>query len=223
MAEPAKRTALVANGMAPWDALSAGPLVGGSRQNKVDNAFVPIVLTDGNGLVDTAGRQMDTLDIAQAIMIGGTGAVAPKTAADLTARAVTSTRIGGADRWETASAIGDFAMRSDVGNATTNTAPGLAFAFGSAPGATSSASMTALLANGGQPNNATGWADALASGPYAAQARKLVGITPQSFFIGETKALFQKYKSDIDAITAVGLGGSISTETLRDANAVVAG
>ncbi len=53
--KPGRKTALLANGMTPWDSLAAGPLVGNGGGNPV-----PLVLTAGDGLHQAAKDQMQT-------------------------------------------------------------------------------------------------------------------------------------------------------------------
>lgn len=96
------RTAIVASGQGFADALSAGPLAYGS-------AF-PLLLTPTASLSPEVSGAIDTLDIEQVLIMGGTAAVSAQTQAQLTALGVDVRRIAGLDRTATAAAIADLAV-----------------------------------------------------------------------------------------------------------------
>lgn len=96
---PAKAV-IVANGNAPADALAASSLAGA-----VGGA--PILLTPGGELDSSAEAEIARLGVTKAYVVGGTSVISEHVRADvLGAGAVTSvTRLGGADRYETAKLI----------------------------------------------------------------------------------------------------------------------
>lgn len=208
--EPTKKTALLANGYTPWDALAAGPLVG----NSAGRDPLPIILTGPDSLNAHARAQMQNLDVEAAIMIGGTGVLPDALMGQMDSIGVYSTRLAGQDRWGTARAVAEFALRSTTGS-TSNTWPGLGFG-----------NHHPILANGGSMNGsyvndgaASKWADALASGPFAAQTRKIIALTDSTSLPGTTKDMLTVNKAKfITSVIAVGLGNVVSTDTVKQAN-----
>ncbi|HET9733406.1 MAG TPA: cell wall-binding repeat-containing protein [Acidimicrobiales bacterium] len=93
-------TALVASGAAFPDALA-----GGVMSNK--NSF-PMLLTDPNNLSAPTQSALSSLGIKQVFILGGTGAVSANVASQITGMGITVTRISGADRTQTATAIATF-------------------------------------------------------------------------------------------------------------------
>lgn len=204
-----KKTALVANGLVPWDALAAGPLVGNGAGNPV-----PLVLTGGSTLNSEAKRQMQTMDIGHALLIGGDAVIPGAVSSELQGVGTTSTRLSGADRWGTARAISEFALRP-AGATTVNAQPGLGFG-----------SHSPLLVNGGlisltQADN-TKWADALTAGPWAARESKIMALTTTNTLPEATEQMLRSNAATLEPLTAIGLGMAVSTETLNKANAAVA-
>ena len=91
------RTAVLANGRRPFDALAAGPLVAGQ--------LTPILLTETTVLPAVTGAALDDLDIEHVIVLGGSAAVSDEVVASLKASGRTVRRVAGTDRMETAVAI----------------------------------------------------------------------------------------------------------------------
>lgn len=208
--QPAKKTALIANGLTPWDALAAGPLVGNGGGDPI-----PLILTAGGSLHSEAKRQVQTMDIANAVLIGGDTVVPGGVASELTSLGTTSNRLSGADRWGTARAITEFALKSSAPS-TTNTAPGLGFA-----------PHSPLLVNGGAisltQRDDTKWADALTAGAWAARENATIALTTTNQLPEATKQMLTANAATFDPLVAIGLGHAVSTEVLNEANKSVAG
>jgi putative cell wall-binding protein len=90
-------TAILASGVAPFDALAAGPLAAGQ--------LFPILLTAPDALPASTARGLDDLGIAHVIVLGGTGAVSDAVVAELEASGRTVRRVAGVDRAGTAVAV----------------------------------------------------------------------------------------------------------------------
>lgn len=215
--KPRAKTALVANGMAPWDALAAGPLVG--YTGAATQYPIPLILTDGSSLNRNAKTQMQTLDIEHALFIGGKGVLPDSNMTEADGLGAYTQRIAGDDRWKTAAAISDFALKSNTASST-NKFPGLGFG-----------GFRPYLANGGSMNGNTGsavakgaWADALAAGPSAARDGRIIALTDSTSLPGTTADLLKRHSADLARpVIAIGLGGVISTETVQAANAALGG
>jgi putative cell wall-binding protein len=95
------RTAFLANGNGYADALAASGI---AYDNKL-----PIYLTDGSTLSAGTSASMKLNKIQKVIVLGGTAVVseAVKTAAAAVSTVVTTTRVSGADRYATATALAD--------------------------------------------------------------------------------------------------------------------
>lgn len=91
------RTALLANGLQPWDALAGGPLAAGQ--------LFPLLLTETDAIPPATQALLDDYDIQHVIVLGGTGAVSDGVVASLTASGRTVRRVAGADRMATAVAV----------------------------------------------------------------------------------------------------------------------
>ncbi|WP_040155453.1 cell wall-binding repeat-containing protein [Mobilicoccus massiliensis] len=217
--KPYAKTAMVVNGMAPWDALAAGPLV--SKTGSTVTKFpLPVILTAGDSLNVNAKTQLQTLDVQRAIFIGGAGVLPDSLMGEADNLGAYTNRLAGADRWGTAKAVAEFALASDVASST-NKFPGLNF---------QAVKTNPILANGGSINGnmastlARGaWADALAAGPLAAKESRIIALTDSTSLPGTTKDLLSQNKAAFDVpVIAVGLGGVISTETIAAANAAIA-
>lgn len=216
--KPARKTAILANGMAPWDALAAGPLVG----NQADDARfpIPVILTRGEDtMTQFAADQIGQLDIKHLLFVGGKGVLPDALASESTGRGVSVNRLGGDTRWATAKAISDFAMK-DATVSATNAAPGFGF---------SDYVFAPFLANGGSLDGnmssavaRNAWADALAVGPTAARTHRIVALTDSESLPQDTKDLLSTNAAALNPVIALGLGGAVSTTVVNQANAAVA-
>lgn len=204
--KPGKKTALIANGLNPWDSLAAGPLVGNGGGT---NNPVPVILTMGSSLYKDAAMQVQSLDIAHSMLIGGDDVLPAGVESSLDDLGASNTRLGGSDRFDTAKKVAEWALKS-AGASATNTTPGLGFA-----------PHQPLLVNGGVPR-VNAWADALAAGPYAARDNRVIVLTTATSLPEDTKALLTENKAKLDPVIAIGLGAAVSTEVVNHANQLVA-
>jgi len=105
-----RRTAFVATGENFADALAAGPASYASR--------LPVILTEGAALNSHARQALDDLNIQTAIILGGPVAISAATETSVQGAnqnpppttAITTTRLQGADRTETARAIANYSV-----------------------------------------------------------------------------------------------------------------
>jgi putative cell wall-binding protein len=96
------RTAILANGARPADALSAGPLAFGQQW--------PLVLTTATSLPTVTRQALDDLGIQHVVVVGGTAAVSDAIVGELRSTGRTVERVAGADRESTATAIADLVV-----------------------------------------------------------------------------------------------------------------
>ena len=103
------KTALVVNGKSIADAVSASPLVYGSK--------APLILTNGSSISQDALGAITLLGINRVIIVGDTGVVSEKVEEVLKSKLGTSAveRVGGKDRYETAYKIALRSLNSDFG------------------------------------------------------------------------------------------------------------
>lgn len=205
--QPAKRTAVVANGLTPWDALASGPLVGDKQV--ATNQPKPIILTMGNELEGQAKGQLSSLGIQHAILVGGNAVIPEAAEKDLTDRGVSSARLAGANRWETAKAVGDFLLKSRSGS-TRNVNPGFGFV-----------AHSPYLVNGGVVAGApdsTKWADALVIGPVAAGKSRVVSLTDSATLPEATEKFYTEQAHVLEAVIPVGGVNVVSNAVVEAAN-----
>ncbi|MEN3272922.1 MAG: hypothetical protein V7636_1683 [Actinomycetota bacterium] len=91
------RTALVANGSRPFDALAAGPLAAGQ--------LFPILLVQQGSVPKATSDGFRDLAIKHVVVLGGTGAISDDVVTSIKASGITVRRVAGADRMESAIAI----------------------------------------------------------------------------------------------------------------------
>jgi hypothetical protein len=199
--ESSKPTALVATGENFADALSAGP---GALGNA--GGHIPLILTRSGSLSPSAQAQMSELDIQQAVVLGGTGAVSSAVESAISGTGVAVKRIAGANRWETATKFADFERAPW---SATNTAEG-GLGFNTDGAGT-------YLANGYT------FADALAGAPLAGGRNQPIVLTDANTLPTETRSWLKANSSSLNWVTALGLGGAVSTAVLNDANQAIAG
>ena len=175
---PAYKTAILASGEVSADALAAGPLSAALH--------LPVLLTGAAALPTDVLAAIKQLGIRQIFVLGGADRVSANVIAQARAAgAVVVKRIAGANRFETSADLYGFARRP----ATTSAAAGggLGWSSGSA----------AYLANG-----VTGFPDALAVGPLAAQSDAALLTTGPGTLDPSVVAFFTQQK----LVTVVGLG-----------------
>ena len=141
------RTVVIADGVNGADALAAGWWTSFWQ--------VPVLLHDGSDTLPTATQAaLQTLNIDNVIVLGGTARVSNDVADDVASLATaTVTRVSGADRYATS-----VAMAEHLGG-------------WFASGATANGSMVCVASSTGT----TGWADALSAGPWCARASGAAG------------------------------------------------
>jgi lactocepin len=93
------RTAIVANGLRPADALSAGPVAFGQQW--------PVLLTATATLPAPTEQALADLGIQHVVVVGGTSAVSDAVLAQLRSQGRTVERVAGPDREATATAVAD--------------------------------------------------------------------------------------------------------------------
>lgn len=93
------RTALVANGSRPFDALAAGPLAAGQ--------LFPILLVQRSTVPKATSDAFRDLAIKHVVVLGGTAAVSDDVVNSIKASGITVRRVAGADRMESAVAVAD--------------------------------------------------------------------------------------------------------------------
>jgi putative cell wall-binding protein len=93
------RTAILASGERPVDALTAGPVAYGQQY--------PLVLTTAGALPAVTRQALDDLGIQHIVIVGGTAAVSTAVERAVTATGRTIERVAGSDRETTAVAIAD--------------------------------------------------------------------------------------------------------------------
>lgn len=75
----------------------------------------PIFLSDSDALTRTTNLTLEVSALSRLLVVGGTAAVSDEVVAELQSRGFTVTRLGGADRSETAAAIADYAVANGPG------------------------------------------------------------------------------------------------------------
>ncbi len=95
------RTAVLANGLRPVDALVAGA--------PAFAANLPVLLTTGDDLSSAASTALEALDIEHVLLVGGPAVLSDAVVADLTAHGIEVERLFGVDRRATAVAVADYA------------------------------------------------------------------------------------------------------------------
>ena len=200
------------------DALAAGVLTAGvyqggqPRVGDTNDRALPLILTDPSNLSDAARDQVDNLDVENGILVGSENAISAGVKTALEDQGLSTTRLGGVDRYFTAAAVAEFAMRPVAGNATTNEYPGLGFLANDSAGV-ATRDVDAYLANGLK------FPDALAAGPWVGASGDVLNLTMGANALGDgTKDFLTKRASDVDRAIAVGLGAAVSTAVVTEAN-----
>lgn len=195
------RTVFLSNGLAPADALSAGPIA-------YRNTF-PVLLSRPGSIPRVSLDAMRIDGVRNVILLGGTSAVSEAVVTQLRGLGLTVTRVAGADRYGTNTALYNFATRAPKGSAI-STAGGLGYRK----------SATPLLTNG------LGFADALTAGPLAAEGTG--GYVPalsvnSPLLLTSPKALSTPTEAYLttnkaDTVTGIGLTAALPESVLRAAN-----
>lgn len=184
---PAHRTAFLASGWSPVDALVAGPLA-------YAQGF-PVLLTERGTLSAEAAAGIAAQRIEHVIVLGDTNAVSAAVVSAVQSlrvggAAVSVQRIGGANRFATAQQLNTTAVRS------------------TAQGGLGRAVSTAYLSNG------WGFADALAAGPLAGKDAGLIVPVHADSLPGESETFLRANRTSVHDIVALGGTGRVSARAL---------
>ncbi len=195
---PMVRTAIIATGQVTADALAAGP---------ISYNGLPVLLTNGASLSTAVTDALQSMDIKQVLILGGTPSVATSVETQLNGLGITRiTRIAGPDRFGTAADLWTFAFLP----APTVTQPhsgGLGFL-------NEGEYNIAFLANGYI------FADALAAGPLAgSMGNAALLLTPQDVLAPATAAWLTSFKASIYEVIGLGQQPSLSQAVLTAASA----
>lgn len=217
--EAGKYTAIFARGDNFPDALAAGVLTAGMNDGVLNpinigtDQALPLILTAPDSLSDSAKAQIDRLDVQHGLIIGSENAVSDGVKKSMEDAGLSNTRIGGADRYFTAAAVAEFAMRSDTASAS-NEFPGLGFInYDSDNKATSD--TNAWLANGLK------FPDALTAAPWLGRNAQVLNLTMGTNDLSDgTKDFLSKRAADVDRVNALGLGDAVASKVLTEANSI---
>jgi lactocepin len=114
------RTAILASGVRPADALTAGPLAFGQQW--------PVLLTTASALPAATRTALDDLGIQHVIVVGGTAGVGDAVVAQLRSSGRTVERVAGPDRESTATAVADLLVATGEPLTTVEVAASASFA-----------------------------------------------------------------------------------------------
>jgi hypothetical protein len=168
---------------------------------------LPLILTRSASLSSAASSQMKNLGIEQTVVVGGEDVVTKAVASSIEGLGADVYRIAGKDRYETATKVADW-MTADP-RPTSTTAGGLGF------DEDSEGWEGAYLATGEK------FADALAGAPLAGGSGSPLLLTRSSSLSAPTEAWLKKNAAEYSWVTALGLGGAVSSSTLDAANAAI--
>jgi len=175
-------TALIARGDDFPDALAGGPLAYASG--------LPLILTPTDSLSPYAQQALTSLGIKEALILGGDDAISTQTEASINELGITTQRLAGANRQQTADDIAEYAITT------------LSFS-----------DATINLARGDQ------YPDALAGGPLAGvMGPSVIVLTVSPSSLGpDTTAWIQSRNNTIDQINVFGLQDAVSNATVTAA------
>ena len=219
--EAGKYTAIFARGDNFPDALAAGVLTSGIADgtlvrpiNYSQDQALPLILTQPGELSQSAVNLIENLDVQHGLIIGSENAISDGVKKSIEDRGLTNTRLGGEDRYFTAAAVAEYAMRP-AAPSSTNQYPGLGF-IGNATneaGTEFGADTDAYLANGLR------FPDALTASPWLGRNTNVLNLTEGADKLsGGTTDFLTKRAADVDRVIALGLGQAVSTSVLNEAN-----
>ena len=163
-----KSTAIIASGFGFADALAAGPISYAER--------LPILLTGPSGLATPSRTALESLGIDHVLILGGEVAITSAVENEIKAMNITTQRLQGADRFQTAAVIADFALAEfDFDDSHVN------------------------LAKGSDPNDSRqGFADALAGSPHAGEEQAVVLLTAPDQLSGPTRTWIEQHSQTLE-------------------------
>lgn len=218
--ESRKYTAIFARGDNFPDALAAGVLTAGltpqsGSATSISANALPLVLTQPGELSSSAKAQIENLDVQHALIIGSENAVSDGVKKSIEDMGVTNTRIGGADRYFTAAAVDEFAMRDSIGSPT-NEYPGLGFLGQVQSDGTFLRDVNSYLATGLK------FPDALTASPWIGRNANALNLVWQNDLTDGTRNFLTKRAQDVNRAIGLGLGDAVSTKIVGEANAIAA-
>lgn len=162
-----KATAIIASGFGFADALAAGPIAYAER--------LPILLTGPAGLAAPSRTALERLGIDHVVIVGGSAVVSDTVKSEIEQMGITTQRIFGIDRFQTATEIADFAVAE--------------FGF----------DVTHVnLAKGIDPNNSNeGFADALAGAPHAGEEQAVILLTAPDQLSSATELWIEQHSDTL--------------------------
>jgi putative cell wall-binding protein len=197
--EPAVKTAILASGQVNADALAAGPLS--------DAWGLPVLLTGPDTLPQATRDAIAALGIGQLLVLGGTDRISEQVVAQAVAAGVSADqvrRIAGSNRFDTSAQLYAFARDAMIGP------------DGQHYGAGSGSGDTAYLANG-----LTGFPDALAAGPLAAQHENVLLTVEPSTLPAPVDAFLRAHRSGLVHVIALGAPPTVAQSVIAQATAAI--
>lgn len=175
-----RATALLATGADYPDALAAGPLAAGLH--------LPVLLVHRDGVPQVSAQALQDLGVSRAVLLGGSAAVGTAVEDELRASGLEVSRLSGADRAQTATAVAD-ALLARTGPA-----------------------ETVLLARG------DGFADSLAAGPRGGELGAPVLLARQPDELGPAaRAWLAAQCPSVTTVQAVGGAAAVTGAALQAA------
>ncbi|MGQ7295006.1 cell wall-binding repeat-containing protein [Quadrisphaera sp. KR29] len=194
----AQRTALLASGTNPADALSAGPLACA--------AGVPLLLTRREALPDPTRAALRELGVRQVVTLGGSAAISTAVLDALDAMGLVVLPVRGADRFDTSALLLALACAPPLdGSAAEGAVGGFGIGF--------EAATTGHLANGVR------FPDALACGPLAGLARRPLLVTGPDALAEATRSVLPG--TGVRTLVGVGRSGALPDAVLDAAVAAL--
>jgi putative cell wall-binding protein len=191
-----RRTVIIANGTnesGGADALAAGTLASFGDH--------PILLTAPGALSPEVLAALDTINAEQAVIMGGEAAVSAEVEAALVAAGLTTIRVAGDNRFETAKALADILV-----------APAPAgLGWYDADDTTPATQDEVLIVNG------LDWADALAAGPHGGKVKAPILLVRQCDIPAPTAEFHVTNAPAIDIVRAIGGPAAICEDVLDGA------
>ena len=176
---------------------------------------LPVILTPKGELGEQAKNEMQTLHIEHALVIGGASVIPDAVASSINGMNITTRRLAGTDRYDTARVVNTYAWTPSVAS-TTNTTPGLGFDGGvTTVGGTRFGQGEAFLANG------TRFPDALVAGPWVSRRHDAMVLVWQNSIPEPTKKFLTDNAAVLDRAIGLGLGAAVSSTVITEANKLV--
>lgn len=193
------KTAVLASGQVNADALAAGPLS--------DAWGIPVLLTGPGGLPAATRDAITALGIRQLLVLGGTDRIPATVIAEAVSAGVSADqvrRIAGGNRFDTAAQLYAFARDTMIGPDAQH------YGVGAGNG------DTVYLANG-----LTGFPDALAAGPLAAQRQNVLLTAPPAQLPAAAGVFLRAHRSGLTHVVALGAPSTVAQGVVDQAVAAL--